>query len=854
MTQSPFTKRHTAFLLFGLTDDQFCLPDTRLVDLSTYLDLHLRSVGFTSIAFHNTLDGVRITGEAPESQPTTKPRPAAPQPVGKSLVAGPLGQMTVLRPPAPPAPPKTVQPKTTSYSKMEDVELPSFIQGFFRGEERQALIFEDFAHFIDIDPNANRTFWARLRDIQDKSIGEKIIIFVYKGQSIKNLRGEGENPHFLISFRDKFFYDDESVRPNVIRIGTPGADEVLNLQRRLRLRNHVLTHFPSLAQNCETYAAELRAETDLWQASLKNNMENMKGCDWMMDTKAVSALARLAALPGREKVADGIRTDIEYARYRQQQEKEQHSNGRSTVSGNIAVERLLDHADEGPPVRVNLSYAMLGSPGTGKTVIARLIAEIFKETGILRNGHFIEATVQDLVADHVGGSALKAGALLSRALEGVLFIDEVQGFEKDNQFHREAIRTILKYAEDHRGAISIIVATYPNEMDNFLSIDSGLARRFSQLKLEDYDPATCVQIFSYIAAEQNLGVSPDLLEKLEGFFEAWINDRTKKEPFSNAGSVRNLVEDMNRTRFQPGMNDTPLSVEHVPEQYKTYIEAAARWTGNPDERLDYALAELHALPGLTKVKALVQGIATGIKAQRLRGEADSGIRPGHYSFEGNPGTGKTTVARLLGKIFRELGVLKSGHVVELTRSDLVGRYQGHTAQDVRDKAKTALDGVLFIDEAHNLIQGESDSYGKEAIGEVTPIIEKERDRLCFIAAGYTEPMDRLFKVDPGWKSRVPNRLQFDDYEPEDMEQILRLMCEQQNRTLHPDLEKQLQPVLSRLRDREGPGFANGRSVRNLLEKMTDNLNKRFVTDREAGRESTDPFQLTLSDVPVELRP
>ena len=850
MATSPFTGTDTTFLLFGLRSDRFCLPDTRLVDLSTYLDLHLRSVGFAQIAFHHPSRGVRVTGEAPDSRPAAEPRSAPPQPVGKSLVAGPLGQMTVLRPPTPSAPSKIVQPKTTSYSKVEDVELPSFIQGFFRGEERQAFIFEDFEYFIDFDPDANRTFWSELRDIQDRNMGEKIIIFVSRNQSITYLRGEGENRHFLNSFRDAFFPGDDTVRPNVIRIGAPGADEVLNFQRRLRLRKHVLTHFPALAQNCETNAAEFRAKTDLWQASLKNNMEGMSRYDWTTETKAVSALARLEALPGRGDVAGRIRTNIEYTRHRQQQEKEQGSNGGSTVSGNVAVERLLDHADEGQPAKVNLSYAMSGNPGTGKTVIARLIAEIFKETGILRSGHFIEATVQDLVAGYLGQSALKAGELLSRARGGVLFIDEVQGFEKENQFHCEAIRTILKYAEDHRGDISIIVATYPDKMKAFLDIDSGLPRRFSRrIDLEDYDPATCVQIFNYMAAEKNVEVGPDLQDKLEGFFEAWINDRTKTDAFSNAGSVRNLMEDMDQARFSRGGDEVPLSLEDVPEEYKKYSEAAARLTGNPDERLDHALAELRALPGLTQVKATLQRIVTSIKAQRRRGEADSGIRPGHYSFEGNPGTGKTTVARLMGKIFRELGVLKSGHVVELTRSALVGRYQGHTAQDVKDKAEEALDGVLFIDEAHNLIEGEGDSYGKEAIGELTKILEDERGRLCVIAAGYTEPMERLFTVDSGWESRFSRRLQFEDYEPEDMEQILRLMCAQQKRTLHPDLEKQLQPVLSRLRDRKEPNFANGRSVRKLLDDMKSHLDERY----EADPESTDPYQLTLEDIPEYLR-
>ena len=421
------------------------------------------------------------------------------------------------------------------------------------------------------------------------------------------------------------------------------------------------------------------------------------------------------------------------------------------------MERLLDHSDEKPPTEFTLNYALAGKSGTGKTIIARLIAEAFKEAGILSSGHFIEATVQDLVGEYEGQSALKANNLLSRARGGVLFIDEVQGFEKENRFHREATQTILKYAEDYRGDISVIVATYPDEMDAFFALVEGLDGRFPQnnrINLEDYDAATCVDIFNYMSAERNVEVDSDLREKLEGLFEAWINDRTKKEDFSNARSVRNLVEAMERARFNRGGGDAPLSLKDVPEEYQAYSEAAARRTGpHPDERLDRALEDLNALTGLDKVKEAVQGIVYDIKGQRRRGET-AGIVPGHYSFEGNPGTGKTTVARLLGNIFRELGVLKSGHVVEVMRSDFVGRYQGDTGRNVQEIADRAMDGVLFIDEAHNLIQGDQDQFGKEAIGELTAILENERGRLCVIVAGYSEPMERLFCSGSGLEKPV----------------------------------------------------------------------------------------------------
>ncbi len=847
MAQSPFESNHTIFLLFGLADDHFCLPDTRLVDLSTYLDIHLRSIGFERLAFHHPLNGV----QPPEPQPPAAPSRSTPRASGgKSLVGGPLGQMKMLSSSAPPRTPQP-EPKTSDRMRMPDSELPSFIQSFFEGDELQAFIFEQFEYLMDFNREAVRTLWALLRDIQTQSTGKEKIIFLSNSRSTDLLENFQNNQHFLWSFKDHFF-DQSAVCPGVIRIGHPGSDEILNFQRRIRLRNHVPTNFSSLVQNCETNATELRQETDPVTFSLKNNSEGLGKYDWTKNEYTESALNRLEALPGLSAVAERIRSDVDYAQHQQHQQKNGQAEEREQRDQKPAVERLLDHSDKTPPVQVNLNYALSGNPGTGKTITARLIAEAFKEAGILRSGHFIEATVQDLVGGYVGQSAIKANDLLSRARGGVLFIDEVQGFEKDNQFHREAIRTILKYAEDYRGDISVIVATYPGEMDAFLSIDQGLSRRFSQrIDLEDYDAATCVDIFNYMAAEKNLEVDPDLQKILEGFFNTYINDRTKKESeaFSNAGSVRNLIEEMDRARYSQGGGNTLLSLDDVPEEYHAYSEAAARSTGDPDARLEHALEELNALTGLTGVKEAVEGIVNGIKGQRRRGQEET-IVPGHYSFEGNPGTGKTTVARLLGNIFRELGVLKSGHVVEVTRSHLVGEYMGQTAPKVREQTDKAMDGVLFIDEAHNLIQGERDEFGREAIGELTAILENKRERLCVIVAGYPEPMTQLFEADPGWKSRFTNRIHFEDYEPPEIAQIMRQMCAERKFTLHRDLDENLQPILARLRDVKGRDFANGRSVRNFFGNMVGHLDERLSADKE---ENMDPHQLILEDVPEKYQ-
>lgn len=650
---------------------------------------------------------------------------------------------------------------------------------------------------------------------------------------------------FLHSFRSEFFVQD-SLRRNVVCIGPPDAGEIRSAQRRYRLRNRLPTNFSSLGTNCERIASELRAKTDLGESALRYNDQRLREYDWTTREDTAPALDRLAALPGREEVAKRVRDDISYCLRQWEAKGMDH---RALLP--FEVERLSDHPGGRQPPPVDLSYAITGNPGTGKSTIARLMAKAMQEAGILRTGHCIEADVQDLVAGHVGGTALKASDLLNRALGGVLFLDEVQKLEKNNEFHREAVGTMLKYVEDHRGDISVIVATYPQRMEKFLEIDEGLPRRFSQrIVLDDYDASVCRRIFEHIADGGGIAVSSDLSEILEDFFEAWIHDRRAAMKFSNAGSVRNLVEAMDRIRtVSSGPNQQVMSIEHVPRDYEAYKKTAVeRARLSPDERLRNAVKRLEELPGLAAVKETIRRRVTDpIQAQQIRGEQNN-IVPGHYSFEGSPGTGKTTVAQHLGEILRELGVLRSGHLVSVTRGKLVGMYVGHTAPQVEKVAREALDGVLFIDEAHNLITGDRDEFGREAITALTTILENHRHNLCVIVAGYGEPMQRLFEVDEGWASRFSERLQFEDYTPLEMAKIFRLMCKERRRTIHNDLDCDLERILDRLRGRPSNDFANGRSVRRLVNEMESNLDQRLVEDPELAA----PNELTLSDVPQWL--
>lgn len=288
--------------------------------------------------------------------------------------------------------------------------------------------------------------------------------------------------------------------------------------------------------------------------------------------------------------------------------------------------------------------------------------------------------------------------------------------------------------------------------------------------------------------------------------------------------------------------------------YKQLIKILSKNETEEDHStLDELMLQLNQLVGLSNVKSKVSDLIAFQKVQLLRKEKGlhSPKSTMHLAFTGNPGTGKTTVARIVGRIYRKLGILSKGHFMEVSRTDLIAGYQGQTAHKVKDVIEKAKGGVLFIDEAYSITENDhSDSYGRECLTELTKALEDYREDLVVIVAGYTEPMKQFFDSNPGLKSRFNTFIEFDDYDATELMDIMRCMSEKEDYILTNKAQDALLRLFLEATESSGKEFANGRFVRNIFESMIMNQARRVANIESPTLQELK--ELTHNDLPLNL--
>lgn len=472
--------------------------------------------------------------------------------------------------------------------------------------------------------------------------------------------------------------------------------------------------------------------------------------------------------------------------------------GLEPVKGQV---RAIAAAIEATRMRAHAGYAaetpmrhfvFTGPPGTGKTAVARIVARICYALGSLERPRVIEAQRSDLVGEHLGATALKTNRLVDSALGGVLFIDEAYGLVNkgegaggagDDRFGAEAVQTLVKRAEDDRERLVIILAGYEGEMERFLAANPGLASRFStRVTFPSYSPAELVHIAEYQTAARGERLHPDAVQAVRPLLDD-VCRRGAIDELGNGRFVRSVVEAAAAARDVRVVGE---SAAPAPEELVTiaagdieagYAEVTARFRGYADTpSVDEALAQLDDMVGLEPVKRQVRTIAAQLHVGRVRREHGITTAPPmrHFVFSGPPGTGKTTVARILGRVFAALGLLARPDVVEASRADLVGEYLGQTAIKTNTLVDRAIGGVLLIDEAYGLAnEGYSggDAFGAEAVSTLLKRAEDDRDKLVMVLAGYRDDMERFLGRNQGLASRFTTRVTFPTYAPEELREI-----------------------------------------------------------------------------------
>ncbi len=404
----------------------------------------------------------------------------------------------------------------------------------------------------------------------------------------------------------------------------------------------------------------------------------------------------------------------------------------------------------------------------------------------------------------------------------------------------ERVREVLPQVMSQAGSLSWYSLVRP------FDVMPPLQQRVGELE-------TIVMRVANLTAKADGHVSPveaGILRTIQGEIDRHLKLMPlDDEPSSDSRSASSAQARIRETISQP------IIVSATPSKTSSLKSAEPEPELTPQEKIAATLAELDALTGLASIKGEVRTLVNVLQLQRQRQELGLPQTPLslHLVFRGNPGTGKTTVARIIGRIYSALGLLEKGHLVEVDRSALVAEFAGQTGPKTHRKIDEALGGLLFVDEAYSLVaEGREDPYGHEAVQALLKRMEDDRQRLAVILAGYPEPLNNLLTSNPGLSSRFSTQLTFDDYEPGELGQIFRSLCQQNQYQVVGPAQARLLLSLAWLHKRRDEHFGNGRLVRNMFEQSIRRLANRVAGIAPLTKELLTTFEaddIALHGVP-----
>ena len=519
------------------------------------------------------------------------------------------------------------------------------------------------------------------------------------------------------------------------------------------------------------------------------------------------------------------------------------------------VQNSIQRAERGlgEQQKMSMHIVLTGNPGTGKTTMARKLGEILAAIGYLDSGHVVEVDRSKMVSPYQGETPKVVNQLCDKAMGGILFVDEAytlapvsQAGDRDTQ-GAQALETLMKRMEDDRDKFVVIAAGYRTEMENLFRINPGFRSRFNYfLNIEDYTPDELFQIMLVFAKGKKYIFSPEA----EALTKKMITElyKSRDKDFANGRTMRSLFDQMCKKQAQRLQAGDMASMSN--DELMTIVEADVPYEAPKAVDISQCLEKLNGLVGLTGVKKEIQNLTAFLNLQIKRGETNT-FQGKHYVFTGNPGTGKTTVARIMADVFRTLGILSRGQLVEADRAKLVAGYSGQTAIKTNQLVDTAMGGVLFIDEAYTLKSNDSDSFGAEAIDTLLKRLEDDRGKFICIVAGYTDNMHDFIDSNPGLKSRFTQTIHFDDYTPDELTQIFLNLAKGKNFTVDDATQAAIHRQFEQLYLRRDKNFGNAREARKIFNEAIEKQSQRLVSlMNDPNFQEADMFKITIDDLPM----
>ena len=495
--------------------------------------------------------------------------------------------------------------------------------------------------------------------------------------------------------------------------------------------------------------------------------------------------------------------------------------------------KALGLTAENPKIHLVLT----GNPGTGKTTVARILGKLFHTMQLLPSDKVIETAGLDMTAGYVGQTKDKVNELCDKAMGGVLFIDEAYYLAGQdgaaNSFGSEAVGTLLKRMEDDRGKFVVIAAGYQNEMQNFLRMNPGLDSRFEhKIHIEDYsaDELFHILLLQMKKAQFVFNNSDNAKDIARNTVETLC--KNKQKDFSNARAIRNLFETI-KLRMDSRISTLPPE-SLTKESLTTICATDIPYDENKKTTKNEVFAELNELIGMVKVKKAIQELYNTIKINlELEKIGQNPKKPEiHIALTGNPGTGKTTLARILGKLFASIGLLSSDKVIECDRSKIVAKYVGHTAQNMQRLCDDAIGGILFIDEVYALA---TDDFGQEASDTLMKRMEDDRGKFVVVVAGYENKMNEWMSTNQGLSSRFTHHIHIDDYNVGELYELFCLYAKKEQLTLTKEASDIAEQFIQQIWQNRSTDFANGRTIRKFFDAVVRKKNSRVIALQEKER-------------------